>query len=194
MNLRSNALALSIFSTRMLRVGMYLPFFAVIAFALLGLYSQAFHGFASGEVSVPSLSVLQNQRAFLVARGLVRGLNVDFILFEVFIWVASTVGVLRLLTGLFSAQVRNSFRGKVEAIGKQGRSPVGILVFFFLLVPCSIVGSLNFEFAAHSNQVLALMEYSPRSFLCLVTFVFCGGVALLVEGVLLFTWVIFLSE
>jgi hypothetical protein len=131
MNVRSNALALSIFSDRMLRIGINLPFIAVIAFALLSLYSQAFHGFASSEVSVPSLSVLQNQRAFLVTKGLVRGLNVDFILFEAFIWIPSIIGLLRFATGLGSAQVLNSYRAKLEAYGKQGRSPVGLIVFFF---------------------------------------------------------------
>jgi hypothetical protein len=130
MNLRPNALALSIFSDRMLRIGIYLPFVAVIAFALLGLYTQSFPGFASSQVSVPSLSFLQDQRAFLLAKGLVRGLNVDFVVFEAFIWVASIVGLLRFLTGVFSPQVLNSFRGKLEAYGKQGRSPVGILVFY----------------------------------------------------------------
>jgi hypothetical protein len=194
MNLRPNGLALSIFSDQMLRIGMYLPFVAVIAFALLSLYSQAFHGLASSKVSVPSLSVLQNQRAFLVAKGLVRGLNVDFILFEAFIWVASIVGLLRFSTGLFSTQVLNSYRGKLEAYGRQGRSPVGILAFFLIGVPFAILGSINFEFASHSDQVLALMTYSPRSFLCLATFVFCGGVIFLAEGLLLFTWVIFLSK
>jgi hypothetical protein len=194
MNLRSNALALSIFSDRMLRIGSYLPFAVVIAFALLSVYSQAFHGFASSEVSVPSLSALQNQRTFLINKGLVRGLNVDFIIFEAFIWLASIVGLLRLLTGLFSAQVLNSCRGKLEAYGKQGRSPAGFIAFFSLGVPFAIVGSLNFEFASHSNQVLSIIEYSPRSFLCLATFIFCGCVIFLVEGLLLFTWVIFLSE
>ena len=178
----------------MLRIGKFLPFAAVIAFVLLALYSKVFNGFPSGELSVPNLSVLQNQRAFLISRGMVRGLNVDFLIFEAFIWVSSLVGFLRLLTGLFSVRVLGSYRAKLEIYEKQRRSPAGILVTFLVLVPAAMIASLNFGFAAHSDQVRALMEYSPRSFLCLMTFIFCGGAIFLVEGVLFFTWVLFVSE
>src|SRR5665213_885959 len=194
MNLRSKSLALSIFSDRMFRVATYLPLAAVAAFALLSFFSGIFHGFAFDEVSVPSLSVLQNQRAFRVTNGLVRGLNIDFIIFEAFIWVASIVGLLRFSTGFCSLPVLNSYRAKLETYGKQGRSPLGLIVFFFLCVPICIIGSLNLHFALHSDTLLSLTEYSPRSFICLETFLFCGGIAFLVEGLLLFTWVIFLSD
>jgi hypothetical protein len=194
MNLRSNALALSVFSDRMLRIGMYLPFAAFLVFLLLSVYSQLFHGFSFAEISTPSLSIFQNQRAFMIGHGWVRGLNVDFVVLEAFIVIASTVGLIRLLTGFFSVRVLDSYRAKFEIYEKQGRSPVSILVFVFLVAPVGVFGSLNFEFASHSDQMRALMEYSPRSFLCLMTIVFCGGAMLIVEGLLLLTWGVFLSD
>ncbi len=190
MNLRSNSLALSTVSDGLARIGIYLPFAAVTAFVLLALYSKVFHGFSSDGVSVPSLSVLQNQRAFLMSRGLVRDLNVDFLIFEAFIWVSSIVGLFRLLTGLFSVRVLCSFRAKLGIYEKQGGTPFGMLIGFLVLFPGAMIGSLNFGLAAHSDQVRALMEYSPRSFLCLMTFIFCGCAIFLAEGVLLFTWVL----
>jgi hypothetical protein len=193
MNLRPNALALSTFSDRMLRVVIYLPFVTVIAFALLGLVSKVFPSRFFSEVSVPSLLVLKNQRAFLISKGFVRGLNIDFIVFEAFIWVTSIAGFLRFLTGVFSPQVLNSYREKLEGYGKRGGSPARLLVFY-LFLPLGFIGSVNFEFASHLNLTLLLMEHSPRSFLCLSAFLFCGSVLLLVEGLLLFTWVIFFSE
>jgi hypothetical protein len=193
MNWPSNNLALSKFSDRASRIGLYLPFAAVMAFALLGIYSRLFHGFDSGEVSVPSLSILQSQRAYLVSQGLVQGLNVDFIMFEAFIWIASIVGLVRLLTGLSSAQVLDSSRVKVETYEKQRLSPARFLIFTVLL-PVGILGSLNFAFASHSVQVHSLMEYSPRTFLCLSTFIFCGSVSFLVQCLLILTWIMCLSE
>lgn len=153
MNWPSNSPALSTFSNRTFRVARFLPFAAVIAFALLSIYSRIFHGpgLASEEISVHSLSILKNQRTYLISQSLVQGLSVDFIIFEAFIWIASIVALLRLLTGLFSAQALGSYRAKAEAYGKQRRSPAGLLFGLFVLGPSAILGSLHFEYASHST-------------------------------------------
>jgi hypothetical protein len=193
MNVLSNATPLSTVSERMLRVGLYLPFAAIIAFALLGLFS-VFNGVASRDVSVPHLLILQNQRTLLISQGLARGLSVDLLLLEAFVFAASIVGLFRFLTGAFSARVLDAMGTKAEAYAKAGRSPVAILFGLLILAPIACFCSLHFAGALHSIQLRALLEISPRSFICLSAFMFCGSVMFFVEGLLTLVWVVFVSE
>jgi hypothetical protein len=180
-------------SERMLRVGGYLPFVGILAFALLGLYTAA-HGPSRGDVSIPSLSILQDQRAFLISQGLARGLNVDFLLFEALIFASSIVGLLRFLTGVLSIRALDAMGTKAEAYAKAGKSSVGFFFFSLILMPFTIFFSLHFAGIMHSIHLRTLMEISPRSFICLSTFVFCGSVTLFVEGLLTLAWVTLLAE
>ena len=196
MNLLSSSSALSTFSNWVARIGLYLPFAALDkAFVSLDLYSRVFHGLFFRRNSRSFFPVLQTQRAFLIAEGLAQGLSVDFLIFEAFIGVATIVGLASIaLSGLLSAQVLASSRGKVEIYEKQSLSPARFLIFLIGL-PVAIFFSLNFRFALHSPQAHAPDGISsPRSFLCLSAFVFCASVYFLVEQLLILVWAVFLAE
>lgn len=193
MNFLSSATPLSTVSERMFRVELYLPLAAIVAFALLSLFS-VFNGVSSRDVSVPHLLILQNQRTLLISQGLARGLSVDFLLFEAFVFAASIAGLLRFLTGAFSARVLEAMGTKAEAYAKTGRSPVGFLFFLLILAPIVCFCSLHFAVTMHSIQLSALLGISSRSFICLSTFLFCASVMFFVEGLLTLIWVVFVSE
>jgi hypothetical protein len=150
---------------------MFLPFIVLGVFAL---DSHLFSAVGITEDSVSHISFLRNQQQFLTSKNIASSM-IDFRLFEIFIWIASAIGLSRILTGLCARGVLESYRDKLILLGKAGRSTTGAVGTLLLIGPFAIFCSTNFAFASASDQVRYLMEHSPKGFLCLETFIFCGG-------------------
>jgi hypothetical protein len=185
-------------SNALSKASIYLPFIAVVAFIfqqpVLSIVDPLF--FRHTEIS--HFAILQHQYEFLSEKltnpaqeytAKVGG--GPFHLFELFIWTAPTIGLLRFLTGVSSSAVRESSIAKLQAADSQGWSP---FVMFFCLLVCAPLGvllSLNFHLNSDSVSLGALMIYAPRAYVCAATFMFCGSVAFAAEGLLLLFSLIF---
>jgi hypothetical protein len=110
----------------------------------------------------------------------------SFHVFELFIWIASTVGALRVITGLSCRAVLVSSREKLEGGEKSGMSKWKGLMVLLLGGAFGIFCSLNFKFVANTNAAPFIMRNSLRLFLSLETFVFCTSVIFFAEGILAF--------
>jgi hypothetical protein len=166
-------------------IGLCLPFVVVIAFichvpALLLVNPILF-----GSTPVSHLGILRDQYAFLSRTALDIVDEGDFHLFELFIGIASVVGIVRILTGASSrselAQSRGNFR---SALKRRGTSTLSFLSIILLFSSFLIFCSLDFQFASHSDQALLVVRRWPHAFVCLEVFLFCIGIFFLAEGLL----------
>jgi hypothetical protein len=175
------------------KIGIYLPFVVVVAFIfqhqlLLVLDPLFFH-----NTEVSHLVILQDQYAFLSQR-YKSSIDVGlFHLFELFIWAAAAVGLLRILTGACSRAVLDSSFEKLEKIESMGRSRFMALAFYLALMPLCMLFSLEFQLVSASIQIEAVMTHAPRFFVCLMAFVFCGSMIFFAEGLLMLLSLVFSS-
>jgi hypothetical protein len=185
---------LSLISKYISRVGLCLPFVAVLVLAFAKPLSRLAISFGCDETFVSNLSVLRAQYDFLVSKGLASGVAVcDFWVFEGFIWIASITAVARVLTGICRETLRSE-REKLEIVERKGRSAYGLLNFLLLGGLLGILFSLHFEFVYHSDQMRFLMKYAPNAFICVQVFLFCTGVSFVAEGLLFLGWLLFMRK
>jgi|SRR6185437_7337791 len=186
---------LSLISKYISRVGLCLPFVAVLVLAFAKPLSRLAISFGCDETFVSNLSALRAQYDFLVSKGLASGVGVcDFWLFEAFIWVASITGGARVLTGICSRDTLRSFREKLEIVERKGGSARGLLIFLLLGGLFGIFLSLHFEFVYHSDQMRFLMKYAPNVFICVQAFLFCMSACFIAEGLLFLSWLLFMRK
>ncbi len=165
------------------RAGFWMPFAVVIAFVLQKQLSLLIEPVFGGTIS--HFAFLQEQYAFLGKEHEVSSIDPTAIrLFEMFIWIAPMVSALRLFTGLCSHEVLASSRSKLDEMKKRGLSIPTALIFLLVGAPFVVFCSVNFRFAAASDQALFLMRHFPRAFVCLQAFLFCGGAIFFAEGLL----------
>jgi hypothetical protein len=180
------------------RIAIYLPFVVVAAFILERQLLLVIDPPFFSKTAVSHFQILQDQYEFLseeyrnptqeyrdqVDVGL-------FHLFEFFIWAASGVGLLRIITGACSRAVLDSSLEKLKKAESMGRSPLTVLFFCLVCAPLCGFFSLHFQLVSDSISLGTLMAYSPRWFMCLLTFVFCGSVAFVAEGLLVLFSLVF---
>jgi hypothetical protein len=117
----------------------------------------------------------------------------DFHLFEMFIWIASAIGVLRLATGVCSRATLERSRNVLSNINRKGFS-TKMLVLALVLLPLMIVFCLDFKLAAESSIARAILISSPRAFVCLQSFLFCASVVFIVEIMLSLIALVFIRS
>jgi hypothetical protein len=167
------------------RVGFRIPIAVVIAFVFHKEALQIVDPIFFGQTDVSHFAFLRDQYAFLMHQSAVGPIEAgDFRIFEVFIWVASIVGVLRVLTGVCSRAVLASSHAKLDRLKSKGMSTLGVLSFSLLGVPFTMFCSLNFKFSS-IPQTLFLMQHLPRVFVGLMAVIFCTGVIFLQKVLLL---------
>ena len=169
-----------------LRAGFVFPFLAILAFVADKPLSQFLNPVGFGEGEASNLSVLRDQYAFLQRQGLTNDYSIfDFQLFELFIWIALVICMIRILGALLSSDVLEFFRNFVEKLKVRGRSTRGAILFFMGVGFLAMVMATNFAFDVHSDPMRSLMTFAPRAFICLAVMLFCWGSLFFTEGALL---------
>lgn len=172
------------------RVVTYMPFLALLTLAFGKQYSALVAWLGFDGPSSPIFPFLRTQRDFLISKGAAVGLDADFQLFELFIWASSAVGLLRVLTGLCSMPVLESFRGKLDRWKMMGRSNPGFIGVFLVGGPFALFWATHFDLAYTSDVMRSILAYSPEGFLSVQVFAFCGGVFFSSEGFLFLVWLL----
>lgn len=178
-------------SFRLGQIGFSLPLVVLIAFIFQKPVLLFVDPILFSHTPVSHLPILRDQYAFL-SRTTFRVVDDgDFHLFELFIWIGSVLGTLRLLVGLCSRATLASSRETLKRMTKVGGSTLGVLGFFLLFVPFCIFCSLCFHIIGVPVLGAFLIQQSPRIFIFVATFVFCVGVFGFVEGLLFLASLIF---
>ena len=185
-------------SIALTKIGMYLPFVAVVAFIFEHQVLMVIDPLFFRTTEVSHFAILQDQYAFLSGKleqstqeyrdQVVVGL---FHLFELFIWVASAVALLRIVTAACSSAVREFCGHRLEQIESLGRSRFTVLILCLIGMPLGMLLSLKFQVTSHSLQLDAVMAHAPQFFVCLMTFLFCASMYFFVEGLLMLFSLVF---
>jgi hypothetical protein len=175
-------------------LGTYLPFIVVVAFVFDKPLFWLMSVIGIDETKVSNFSFLRNQHDFLISKNLAGGPgNYDFRIFEGFIWLASALSILRVLTGIISPTVLKSFKDKYAGMKERGLSIKGAILSLLFLGPFGIYLSTHFEMAFSSDQLRLIVTHWPKVFVCSAAFGFCAAAIFSAEGVLFLAWLIFFS-
>lgn len=174
---------LSLISEKAGRVGIYFPLVAASLFLFDKCFLFVFDAIGLDVRSAPRFELLHRQYEYLSEKTGAKDLHVDFQIFEICIIIATTVALVRVLAGLFSVQVLESYTDRIRIIRSRRMSPVGLVGGLFFLGPFAIFCSLNFSFFESSDQLRFLLS-APRGFLSLASFLFCVGSIFSADAVL----------
>jgi hypothetical protein len=193
-----NSLRIYAASNALSKIGMYLPFVVVVAFIFQGQVLRVIDPLFFSNTDASHFAILQDQYAFLSKK--LRDATQEyrdqvvvgvFHLFDSFIWIASTVALLRVMAGACGRAVRDSYGDRLKIIENTGMSPFIVFIFGLIIMPLGMLLSLKFQLASHSLQLDAVMAHAPRFFLCLMTFLFCTSMYFFVEGLLMLFSLVF---
>lgn len=174
-------------------MGFCLPVAVIPAFVFQAELAQIIDPYFFSNADISHFGILRSQYAFLLREYAVDPLDArGFRIFEMFIWIASTISVFRVVTGVCSRDALEKFRVVFDRLKSRGNSTLGIISVPMLGGLFMIFCSLNFKFDSASNEALILMRHSPRLFVCLMTFIFCTGTVFTSESLLFLVWLTFL--
>jgi hypothetical protein len=106
---------------------------------------------------------------------------------ELFIWLSIAICAARLLAGLASLGTVEDARYRMQ---KWRRRPVSGPIYFlgWLLIAggtlALVITNRGIDMLASVHWMTAILDRSPKAYIYVVTFVFCGDLVLLVEGAL----------
>ena len=143
-----------------------LPLLVVVGFLLDRPLSEGMYLFGYDPKAVSHIWFLRDQYNY-------GNLNIrDLHVFELFVWLALLLFVLRVLVGLFALQFFDKVSTRLNALKV---SPYKYFLIWLFMGPLAILASINIAGANRVFQFQYILEHSIRAFLCLEAFVFCGG-------------------
>ncbi|MFL9503127.1 hypothetical protein ACJMQP_23975 [Rhodopseudomonas palustris] len=154
------------------------PFAAVVLFSVVAVSAHVFKPTAV-DFGIPRL--LEKQRQFMAGRLDHGHIEMLFATFDVVIVVIVFLGVVRVLTGVLSSDAIRIAGERLELWKSGGRSTLSFIVPAIML-GLATLASLNFEMAMSVDSLRALSVSFPSGFVCLMAFMFCGGVLFSTEG------------
>ncbi|WP_164634255.1 hypothetical protein [Rhodopseudomonas sp. BR0G17] len=167
------------------------PFGVVVVFSVVAASARIFQPTAI-NLGFPRL--LWKQRQFMAGRLDHGHIEVLFATFDVVVAIIVFLGVVRVLTGVFSSDAIRIAGERLEAWKSGGRSTLSFIFAALMLGPFATFASLNFEMAMSVDSLRSLSIAFPGGFVCLMAFMFCGGVLFSTEAgmalVYLVSWLI----
>jgi hypothetical protein len=178
-------------SNALSKIGLYLLLVVVAAFIFERQLLPVIDPILFSKTEVSHFAILRDQYVFL-SQKLEGQTDIGlFHLFELFIWAASVVALLRIITGACSTTALTSYRGRLQQIESTGRSPFTVFLFCLIFMPLGMLFSLKFQFTSASLQIDSALTRAPRFFVLLMTSLFCGSMYFFVEGLLMLFSILF---
>lgn len=162
------------------------PFAVVVLFSVV---TASAHVFKPTAVNLGIPRLLWKQRQFMAGRLDHGHIEMLFATFDVVIVVIVFLGVVRVLTGVLSSDAIRIAGERLELWKSGGRSTLSFIVPAIMLGFATLV-SLNFEMAMSVDSLRALSIAFPSGFVCLMAFMFCGGVFFSTEGVMALVYLV----
>lgn len=163
------------------------PFAAVVLFSVVAVSAHVFKPTAV-DFGIPRL--LEKQRQFMAGRLDHGHIEMLFATFDVVIVVIVFLGGARVLTGVFSSDAIRIAGERLELWKSGGRSTLSFIVPAIMLGPFATLVSLNFEMSMSADALRSLSVSFPSGFVCLMAFMFCGGVLFSTEGVMALVYLV----
>jgi hypothetical protein len=146
-------------------------------------------GYNSSGVS--SVWFLRDQYAFFEKNLPARVFIGDIHVFDLFVWMALLLAVMRVISGLFALEQFEAVSLKLSTVKFSSfRYLLSVLAFGTL----AIVFPMRIQMSSRVYQIAYLMQHSVRAFLCLEAVVFCGGVFFFAEGLMFALWLLLKSK
>jgi hypothetical protein len=158
-----------------------LPFVAVLGFLFDREISNVLYEWGVDPTKLTSLFFLQYRYSYFLTKITSANLHhYDFLMFEIFAWLAIFIGAARLATALV---LIDYFDARMDIRKVFSISGVAFFFGWLFVVPAGIFASMDARiFGSSSSIVRSLMVYSPRIFLCVQTVTFCWGSCFFFEG------------
>ncbi|WP_407174454.1 hypothetical protein [Bradyrhizobium sp. STM 3562] len=178
-----------------------LPFAAAIALIFGQQLFRFWKALGLGMLSPQGVSFIQKQYDFLLnCRYLLNVFDIaackskmigqlnpfDFALFEMFVWIALALVILRVVTGAVTLPSLDQYSDLL----RRGWTISGVLASFVFLGLIGIFVATNLYNFVDQLPVRLLVEHSPRGFLALQAFMFCAASASSAEGILFIMWAV----
>lgn len=157
------------------------PFAVVVLFSVVTVSAHVFKPTAV-NLGIPRL--LWKQRQFMAGRLDHGHIEMLFATFDVVVLCILFLAAIRVLTGVFSSTAIRIAGERLELWKSGGRSTLSFIFAALMLGPIATFASLNFEMAMSVDSLRSLSIAFPGGFVCLMAFMFCGGVFFSTEGVM----------